>query len=151
MRIYLDVSCLNRPIDDQGQTRIRLEAEAVTVILAQSDLGNWEHVSSGMSEIEIDTMPDGDRRARVRLLLPPEEAILKLTPAVLARAADLEKLGFKAADAVHVAAAEALAVDVFLSDDRLCRVARRRRTHLKVRIDNPLAWLEEVGDDADAR
>lgn len=150
MKVYLDVSCLNRPFDDQGQSRVRLEAEAVTVILAKCDLGEWEHVSSGMAEIEIDAMPDGDRRARVRLLLPPKEATLKLTSAVLARAADLEKLGFKAADAVHVAAAEALAVDVCLScDDRMCRMARRHRAQLKVRIENPLAWLNEVGDDAD--
>jgi hypothetical protein len=39
MKIYLDVSCLNRPFDDQGQARVRLEAEAVTVILAKCDLG----------------------------------------------------------------------------------------------------------------
>ncbi len=28
MRIYLDNCCFNRPFDDQGQTRVRLEAEA---------------------------------------------------------------------------------------------------------------------------
>jgi hypothetical protein len=33
VKIYLDVSCLNRPFDDQGQVRIRLETEAVTIIL----------------------------------------------------------------------------------------------------------------------
>lgn len=31
-RIYLDVCCLQRPFDDQRQTRIRLEAEAVKLI-----------------------------------------------------------------------------------------------------------------------
>jgi predicted nucleic acid-binding protein len=152
VRIYLDVSCLNRPFDDQGQARIRLEAEAVAVILAACDRGNWEHVSSQMADIEIDAMPDTDRRARVRLLLPGNTATLKLTPAVLARGADLEKLGFKSADAVHVAAAEALGADVCLScDDRMCRTARRRRASLRVRVENPLTWLEEVGNDTDAR
>ena len=33
MKIYLDVSCLNRPFDDQTQPRVRLEAEAVTIVL----------------------------------------------------------------------------------------------------------------------
>ena len=28
MRIYLDNCCFNRPFDDQGQTRVRLETEA---------------------------------------------------------------------------------------------------------------------------
>jgi hypothetical protein len=33
MKIYLDTCCLNRPFDDQRQARIRLESEAVTLIL----------------------------------------------------------------------------------------------------------------------
>ena len=31
--VYLDVCCLNRPFDDQTQDRIRLESEAVLLIL----------------------------------------------------------------------------------------------------------------------
>ena len=45
MKIYLDVSCLNRPFDDQTQARIRLEAEAVLLILEQFDDGAWQQVS----------------------------------------------------------------------------------------------------------
>jgi hypothetical protein len=37
-RVYLDVCALNRPLDDQNQMRIRLEADAVQLILS--------HVSS---------------------------------------------------------------------------------------------------------
>jgi hypothetical protein len=29
MRLYIDLSCVNRVIDDQSQERIRLETEAV--------------------------------------------------------------------------------------------------------------------------
>ena len=66
MRIYLDVSCLNRPFDDQSQPRIRLESEAVTLILEQIDAGDWRHVSSQIAEIEIAAIPDRERRRRVR-------------------------------------------------------------------------------------
>ena len=52
MKIYLDVSCLNRPFDDQAQVRIRLEAEAVLLILERFDDGAWEQVSSDMAAIE---------------------------------------------------------------------------------------------------
>ncbi len=76
MKVYLDVSCLNRPFDDQTQTRIRLEAEATTMILAQCENKIWEHVSSEMAKIEINAMPDQDRRARVLLLLPDDESTL---------------------------------------------------------------------------
>ena len=76
MKVYLDVSCLNRPFDDQGQARIRPEAEAVTLILDECERGAWRHVSSQMAAIEIGAMPDADRRARVRLLLPGPAATL---------------------------------------------------------------------------
>lgn len=39
--IYLDVCCLNRPFDDQTQERIRLEAEAVRLILANCQTGEY--------------------------------------------------------------------------------------------------------------
>ena len=76
MKIYLDVSCLNRPFDDQSQTRVRLEAEAVSIILEECELGEWQQVSSQMAKIEIDAMPDAERRARVRLLLPEVADVL---------------------------------------------------------------------------
>jgi predicted nucleic acid-binding protein len=104
-----------------------------------------------MAMIEVDAMPDPDRRARVRLLLPAADATLQLTPDVFARAGDLEGLGFKPADAVHVAAAEAGGADVLLTrDDRLCRVANRSKADLKVRVVNPLDWLKEIGRGADS-
>ena len=34
MTIYLDNCCLNRPYDDQTAPRVRLEAEAIEMILA---------------------------------------------------------------------------------------------------------------------
>jgi predicted nucleic acid-binding protein len=148
VKIYLDVSCLNRPFDDQTQARIRLEAEAIALILEQCEQGSWQQVFSEMAKIEIDAIPDTDRRARVQLLLPHPKSMLKLSEAIYARAAKLETMGFKPADAVHVAAAEALEADVFLScDDRLCRLAKRRQTLLTVRVANPLDWLKEIGRD----
>ena len=63
MKIYLNVSCLNRPFDDQEQPRIRLEAAAVGMILERVDEGRWLHVSSEMAQIEIEANPDPKRRA----------------------------------------------------------------------------------------
>ena len=34
MRIYLDTCCLQRPLDDQTQPRIRVETEATSVKMA---------------------------------------------------------------------------------------------------------------------
>jgi hypothetical protein len=57
----------------------------------------------------------------------------------------LKTLGFKPADAVHLAAAEDGAADVLLScDDRFCRTAARHRKSLRVAVRNPLEWLKEM-------
>jgi predicted nucleic acid-binding protein len=104
-----------------------------------------------MAAVETDAMPDKERRARVPLLFPPEEDILKLTPSIRKRAWDLEAFGFKAADAVHVAAAERGGADVLLScDDRLCRLAKRHKSLLQVPVVNPVDWLKEMEHDPNA-
>jgi predicted nucleic acid-binding protein len=151
VKIYLNVSCLNRPFDDQEQARIRLEAAAVGMILERVDEGRWIHVSSEIAQIEIDANPDPPRRARVQLLLPEAGNIVMLKPAIFTRAAALELLGFKAADALHVATAEEAAADVLLScDDRFCRTAQRHARRLMVPVRNPLNWLDEVEHAADS-
>jgi len=33
IRVYMDVCCLNRPFDDQSEDRIKMESEAVLMIL----------------------------------------------------------------------------------------------------------------------
>ena len=135
MRIYLDVSCLNRPFDDQNQRRIRLEAEAVTLVLDECEKGEWEYLSSQIATIEIDATPDEVRRSRVSLLLPTPSAISSLIESHFQRAEELEGMGFKPADALHVASAEDWKADVLLScDDRFCRLAKRRKRELLVKV-----------------
>lgn len=150
MKLYLDVSCLNRPFDDQNQSRIRVETTAVTLIFERVDAGLWQQVSSEMAAIEIDAISDTDRRNRVRMLLPESTSIMKLNKATFDRAEVLGRIGFRPADAVHVAAAERAHADVLLScDDRLCRLAKRHKNDLQVQVANPIDWLKEM-EDADA-
>jgi predicted nucleic acid-binding protein len=147
MRVYLDVSCLDRPFDDQWQERIRLETEAVALIFDRFESGVWRHVSSQMVIIEIAAMPDADRRQRVRNLLPAAEDIMSLSLPVLRRAETLVGLGFRAADAVHIASAEAHRADALLScDDKLVRRGGRLRRRLAVEVDNRLSWVRRQDD-----
>lgn len=150
MKVYLDVSCLNRPFDDQTQPRIRLEAEAVTIILGRMDAGMWGQVSSRMAQIEVEAISDQARRRRVLFLLPEDR--IELSPAIFDRAKELIARGLHAADAVHVAAAEALAADVLLTcDDRLLKQCGRIADQLKVNVDNPLQWLQEHDNATNSR
>lgn len=151
MRIYFDVSCLNRPFDDQTQARIHLESETITLILQRIDDAEWEHVSSQMADMETDAISDDERRKRVKLLLPDQAFSVKLDEAIFARAGELEQLGVKPADAVHLAAAESLHADVFLTcDDRLRRTAQREQHQIAVKVANPIEWLREIEDDENA-
>ena len=60
------------------------------------------------------------------------------------RAGELQTLGFKAMDSLHIACAEKAGCAVLLTtDDRLLRVARRNATQLRVQVVNPVAWLRE--------
>ncbi|MEE9297309.1 MAG: hypothetical protein V3W34_20405 [Phycisphaerae bacterium] len=57
---------------------------------------------------EIAALPDAERRRRVTALLPGRKDTVSLSKAMFTRAAELQRLGFKPADALHVAAAESL-------------------------------------------
>lgn len=147
MRIYLDVSCLNRPFDDQQQERIRLEAEAVRLIIARIDQGDWTQLSSEIVELEVAAITDAELRREVTRLLPTEDLSLKLDQPVFARGAELQKAGLKLADALHVAAAEAGQADVFLTcDDRLLKWAKRNRARLRTSVLNPVDWITRYGN-----
>ena len=66
MRIYLDACCLNRPFDDQSQDRIRLESEAILLILGRLQSEGWQWIGSDILNLEIEQTPDLQRRFRVR-------------------------------------------------------------------------------------
>jgi predicted nucleic acid-binding protein len=56
----------------------------------------------------------------------------------------LQKLGFDACDALHLACAEEGQADVFLTtDDNLIRRAGRRTSEIRTRVMNPVSWYEE--------
>jgi hypothetical protein len=144
-RIYLDVCCLNRPFDDQRQDRIRLEAEAVLLIMGRCEAGAWQWLSSAVVEEEVNHTPSSERRSRVRQMLSGAHGTVALTDVAISRAQELKALGFRTYDALHLACAEQMAVDIFLTtDDRVLRIATRHTAQLQVRVANPLAWLLEV-------
>jgi predicted nucleic acid-binding protein len=143
--IYLDVCCLNRPFDDQNQDRIRLEAEAVILILNRLQANDWSWYSSDAILYEIDQTPDLERRRRVKVLVSAAHEVISLTPTEIDRAKELQTRGFKQWDALHLACAESSRVDIFLTtDDKLLRLAQREMPQLRVQVANPLNWLTEV-------
>ncbi len=145
MKIYLDTCCLNRPFDDQSQERIRLETEAVMIIFARLSRKEWIWLGSQALEIEIDRAPDIEQQSRLKRVSEFIRQSVEIGQKEFKRASELEKLGFVGFDAVHLACAESGNTDVFLStDDRLLKRAKRLSKKIRVKVMNPLDWLQEM-------
>ncbi|HEY9797211.1 MAG TPA: hypothetical protein V6D30_16330 [Leptolyngbyaceae cyanobacterium] len=69
-KIYLYVCCLNRTLDDLEQTRIRLEAEAVTEIIQNCEDGKWILMNSDVIEFEVSQHPDSSKQEQVNGCIP---------------------------------------------------------------------------------
>jgi len=144
-KIYLDTCCLNRPFDDQTQERIRLESEAVLAIISRIEKGEWDWIGSEVLIDEIEQTPDTRKLSRARLLSGFIRQMVEVGKAEITRSKELQREGFKEFDSLHLACAETTKADVFLStDDRLLKLAKRVSRRLKVRVMNPLAWVEEM-------
>jgi predicted nucleic acid-binding protein len=149
-RIYLDVCCLNRTLDNLDQTRIRLEAEAVTEIIKNCEKGQWVLFDSDIIKFEVSRHSDSFKQEQVRAILTVATVYLSMSEAIDLRTKELIKLNFKYYDALHLAFAEAGNADIFLTtDDRLLRKARQYQNLLTVEVDNPTIWLIKVmqGED----
>ena len=139
MLLYLDACCLNRPFDDQRQRRILLESEAVLALLGEVASGKHQLADSAVLQFEIGRIVDPTRRQGVRDFLGYAELHQPLSGEIQTRAAVLCALGFKQMDALHLASAEELTADYFLStDDRLVTRAVTHANLLKVLVANPL-------------
>jgi predicted nucleic acid-binding protein len=146
--LYLDVCCWNRPFDDQSESRVRLEAEAVLSILEMAGAGRVELVGSAIIDNEIAQMPDAEHREKVELLVGLIHRHIPLTAAIERRAAELQKWNISPMDALHFASAEAAHADCLLTtDDYFLRRAYRHADELKLEVENPAKWLIQLTTD----
>ncbi|MDH7487528.1 MAG: PIN domain-containing protein [Anaerolineae bacterium] len=125
-RVYLDVSALCRPFDDQSHIRVRLETEAVQLILSHVRAETLELIVSAVHDVEIAAIDDTAERIHLQVML--EQIGLRLavdTSQTRQRAETLVQQGLGPADAAHLAWAEQTGCDFVTCDDRLLRQCRR--------------------------
>ena len=145
MKIYLDACCLNRPFDDQRQARVRLEAEAISLILQKLHQRDWEWIGSEVLVYELGQTDDIERKERLLHLAGQSHQVVEMTEKILTRAEKIETLGFDSYDAIHLVSAEQAKVDVFLTtDDNIQKIASRNKKLFSFVVVNPVKWLEEV-------
>jgi predicted nucleic acid-binding protein len=141
-RVYLDVCVLCRPFDDQQQARIRLETEALALILAHIRESDCDLISSPVHHAEIESIRQPEERQHLQLLL---ERLGTQIPfdlsAARQRAETLADTGMGVTDAVHVAFAERAQADFITVDDRLLKQCNRLVT--SIWCGSPLAYCEK--------
>lgn len=146
MRIYVDLNCFNRPFDDQGQERVRREAEAVLSILSRVVEGRDALVWSDVLSFENRHHPLPDRREEIARWRSRAAEVVDFSEEVEKRARELHVRGIAALDAAHLASAGFGRAEAFLTcDDRLIRQAGRVR--LGFRVVNPIEFLREAGEN----
>lgn len=88
---------------------------------------DWQWISSDTVLYEIHKTPNDERRERLKSLNSRSTSHIPVNRLILARSAEIQIMGFKTYDVLHIACAEKAAADVLLStDDRLLKKSRNK-------------------------
>lgn len=144
LKIYIDTCCLQRPLDDQSQTKIRVETEALFAVLASIHAGHFQLFSSSALEYEIKRIPDEQRRQETMSILSLAKERLNISNEVEGLAEILEQQGINAMDAIHLALASTAKVDFFVTCDKDFLRKAKRCSHLSCQCVSILDLLSGV-------
>ena len=136
---------MSRLDDNLTHTRIQLEANAVETILNYCYIGQWLWIGSDVLTFEINNTADPLKRLKVKLRLNNMHQTVSVGVTENSRGLQLEALGFKWFDALHLACAESGNADAFLTTDSgILKRAARFSSQLRVLVQNPYEWLQEM-------
>ena len=135
--IYLDVCALCRPFDDQSYLRIKLETEAVNLIIAKIKEGIYNFVVSPVHFKEIKAITEEIEQIHLLSFLDKYGIKVKINPKeAMKRAEELLKLKFGIADAAHVAFSEIAGAEFISCDDQLLKKCKKNK--IKIWCGNPV-------------
>ena len=136
--VYLDNCALQRPLDDRDQFRIRVEADAVTAVVAAVEAGELELATSPALRAESSRVGNRSRRDFTERVLALASRDAPAPDEVSSRFQTYQDAGIKPFDALHLASAVAMSADYFCTtDDRFLRKARSANTGT-TRVVDPL-------------
>ena len=139
--VYLDVCALCRPFDDQDYMRIRLETEAVNLILSKIKQSKYRLLVSPVHVKEIGAIEDNFERIELQTILEKLGELVKVNKTqTRTRAEELVNLGFGVADAAHVAFAEKAGALFISCDNKLIKKCLNHK--INVWCGNPVAFCE---------
>ena len=144
MKIYLDLCVYNRPFDDQRQPRIAVETMEVLLLLEKAIVKEITLINSFALEYENKKSPLIDRRSKIGDVLKIASEYVRSSERLGNRAEEIERMGFMAMDALHIACAEAAKSDFFITcDDLLLRRAKSNKEKVKVDIMSLMEFVSK--------
>lgn len=137
--VYLDVCALCRPFDDQSFVRVRMESDAVKLILQRIRDGVLKLVLSPVHYLEISGISDViELTELLGVINRLGHQIHTDSVAARSRAEFLSQNGMGVADAAHVAYSESVGADFVTCDDNLLK--KCRKIGLEVWCGDPLQY-----------
>ncbi len=142
MLLYLDNCCFNRPFDDQKQIRIRIETAAKLYIQENIVLGRFKLAWSYILEYENNANPYPERKETI--LNWKKQAIIDTnqTEQIILLAKQLNNIGIKSKDAIHVACAVTLNCNFFLTTD--ISLLKKLHNFEKVKVLSPVEFINQL-------
>ena len=145
LKVYLDTCCYSRPYDDKRQSQIFREISAIETILDYLQIRQWHWITSEVIVFEVNRNPNLTQREDIKKLLRNAHQYVLVGIREELRSEQLESFGFKPLDVLHIACAENANADILLTTDRrMLRRAKNYHFQLRIRVENPHIWLQEV-------
>lgn len=143
-KIYLDTCCYNRPFDNLLDGKIRLEAEAILSLCTELDGNDFKLFTSRMVDYELGKMKNLDKKEKVLVFRNSIASVhLSHSGEIERIASDLENLGIKFLDALHIAYCEYYRISYLLTTDKIL-INASKRANLFTNVVNPLFFVMEV-------
>ena len=139
MLIYLDNCSFNRPFDDQKQIRIRIETEAKLYIQENIVSGRFQLAWSYILEFENEANPFPEKKETIRNWKKYAVADTNATKLIIETAKEIQTIGIKSKDALHVACAIALQCKYFITTDLL--LIKKLSNFENITVLNPVNFI----------
>ena len=144
LKLYLDTCCYNRPFDDLEQEKINLEANAIENIFRKHINKEVEIYKSMVIDFEISKIKLDNKRRQVEDLYDAIElSQIIYSQEIKQRAIELKQFNIKDMDTLHLAFAESVDIDYFITTDRIL-INASKRSNLKIKVINPIEFIMEV-------
>ena len=134
-KLYLDLCVYNRPFDNQRQERIALETSIFIYILEKTEGGEYNLVLSDALIFENRKNPHFLKMKRIESYFNLAKECVEIDKSVIKRAIELRDRGISDLDALHIALAEKIRVDYFITcDDKLLKTCKKISDIVKIKV-----------------